>query len=88
MGEKSYIGKVDAKLEVLKNFKFTLCYENECDIAGLISEKIFDCFYARTIPIFWGASNVESYFPKDTYIDKRNFNSYKELDIIKELRSI
>jgi len=77
---KSYGGKVDSKYDVLKKYKFTLCYENECDIAGLISEKIFDCFYARTIPIFWGASNVENYFPKDTYIDKRDFNSYEELD--------
>lgn len=78
---KSYNGKVDSKYEVLKNYKFTLCYENECNIAGLISEKIFDCFYARTIPIFWGASNPENYFPKDTYIDKRDFKTYDELDI-------
>ncbi|WP_323592452.1 glycosyltransferase family 10 domain-containing protein [Aliarcobacter butzleri] len=70
---KAYNGKVDSK--------FTLCYENECNIAGLISEKIFDCFYARTIPVFWGASNPENYFPKDTYIDKRDFKTYDELDI-------
>ncbi|WP_323586987.1 glycosyltransferase family 10 domain-containing protein [Aliarcobacter butzleri] len=78
---KAYNGKVDSKYNILKNYKFTLCYENECNIAGLISEKIFDCFYARTIPVFWGASNPENYFPKDTYIDKRDFKTYDELDI-------
>lgn len=78
---KSYSGKVDSKYNILKNYKFTICYENECNIAGLISEKIFDCFYARTIPIFWGASNPENYFPKDTYIDKRDFKTYDELNI-------
>ncbi|MGJ0314206.1 glycosyltransferase family 10 domain-containing protein [Aliarcobacter cryaerophilus] len=77
---KSYSGKIDSKYNILKNYKFTLCYENECNIAGLISEKIFDCFYARSIPIFWGASNPENYFPKDTYIDKRDFKTYHELD--------
>ena len=77
---KAYNGKVDSKYNILKNYKFTLCYENECNIAGLISEKIFDCFYARSIPIFWGASNPENYFPKDTYIDKRDFQTYDELD--------
>lgn len=78
---KSYSGKIDSKYNVLKNYKFTLCYENECNIAGLISEKIFDCFYARTVPIFWGASNPENYFPKDTFIDKKDFKTYDELDI-------
>ena len=77
---QSYKGKINNKYEVLKNYKFTLCFENECNINGLISEKIFDCFYARTIPIFWGGSNPEAYFPKETYIDKRDFSSYDELD--------
>lgn len=75
----SYKGKVDNKLDVLKNYKFSLCYENECGLNGLISEKIFDCFYARTIPIFWGAENIDEYIPKKCYIDKRDFSSYEEL---------
>lgn len=77
---KSYKGKVDNKYEILKKYKFTLCYENECNINGLVSEKIFDCFYARTIPIYWGAENISDYFPAKTYIDKRNFKTNEELD--------
>lgn len=77
---KSYKGKVNSKYEALQNYKFTVCYENECNINGLISEKIFDCFYSRSIPIYWGSSNICEYFPKETYIDKREFNSYEELD--------
>ena len=65
---------------MLCNYKFTLCYENESSLRGLISEKIFDCFYARTIPVFLGASNVQDYFPKDCYVDRREFSSYEELD--------
>lgn len=75
----SYKGKVENKLDILKNYKFSLCYENECGLNGLISEKIFDCFYARTIPIFWGAENIDEYIPKKCYIDKREYSSYEEL---------
>lgn len=75
----SYAGKVDSKYDVLKQYKFVLSYENEFLINGLVSEKIFDCFYARTIPIFWGAENVGDYFPADTFVDKRNFTTYEEL---------
>lgn len=75
----SYIGKVDSKIDVLKNYKFSLCYENEEGLNGLISEKIFDCFYARTIPIFWGAENIDKYVPSECYIDKREFDTYEDL---------
>ena len=76
----SYKGEIDSKLEVLKKYKFSLCYENESEMNGLISEKIFDCFYAKTVPIFWGAKNIEDYIPKKCYIDFREFESYEELE--------
>jgi hypothetical protein len=44
-----------------------------------VTEKIFDCFAAGTIPIYWGASNVEDYIPKDCFIDRRNFAGMEEL---------
>jgi len=75
----SYKGPVDDKLTTMSHYKFALCYENQCNINGLISEKIFDCFYAKTIPIFWGAENVLEYIPEACFIDKRNFASYEEL---------
>lgn len=75
----SYKGEIDSKNEVLKKYKFSLCYENMCQIKGLLSEKIFDCFYAKTVPIFWGAENIDEYIPKECYIDKRDFDSYEKL---------
>jgi hypothetical protein len=78
---KSYKGKVDSKIDTLKNFKYTICYENEKNINGLISEKIFDCFYANTVPIFLGAENICHQIPEELFIDKRNFKTYEELDL-------
>ncbi len=72
----NYKGSVDNKLEKLSEYKFSICYENECKINGLISEKIFDCFYAGVIPIFWGADNIQEYIPEECYIDKRDFKNY------------
>lgn len=76
---KSYRGVCGSKHEILSQYKFSLCYENVKNEKGYITEKIFDCFNARTVPIYWGADNVTEYIPEDIFIDRRNFNSDTEL---------
>jgi hypothetical protein len=76
---KIYFGPVENKKDVLKNYKFTLCFENTKGCRGYITEKIFDCFEAGTVPIYYGAPNVEDYIPKDCFIDFRDFKDYEEL---------
>ncbi len=75
----SYKGTVEKKRDVYERYKFSICYENACNIPGYITEKIFDCFFAGCVPIYWGAPNVTDFIPEDTFIDKRKFNSYEEL---------
>jgi alpha(1,3/1,4) fucosyltransferase len=75
----SYKGKIPCKNEILKQYKFCICYENARDIPGYITEKIFDCFFAGCVPIYWGASNISDHIPEGTFIDKREFSSYKNL---------
>ncbi len=65
-------GRVDEKLSTLRKYKFALCYENGRDIDGYITEKIFDCLFAGTIPIYWGANNITDYIPENCFIDKRS----------------
>jgi alpha(1,3/1,4) fucosyltransferase len=80
--KKKYVnwkGTIPDKIEVIKNYKFSLCYENMKDVRGYITEKIFDCFAAQNVPIYWGASNVTDYIPANCFIDRRNFNSNVEL---------
>jgi len=76
---KCYRGTVVRKLDVLKNYKFAICFENARDIPGYFTEKIFDCFTAGCVPIYWGASTVLDYIPEDCFIDFRNFKNYEEL---------
>lgn len=66
------------KYKILSKFKFCLCFEN-CEIAGNISEKIFDCFKGGCVPIYWGAPNITDFIPKKCFIDFRKFKSYHEL---------
>lgn len=75
----SYQGKIDSKKEVLGKYKFAICYENARDITGYITEKIFDCFFAACVPVYWGADNISEHVPETCFIDKRNFKSYQDL---------
>lgn len=73
-----YQGACDSKYQVLSQYQFCLCFEN-MKMQGYITEKIFDCFYAGTIPIYLGAPDIEKYIPKEAFIDFRKFESYDEL---------
>lgn len=75
----SYKGSIESKNEILQRYKFAICYENARDISGYITEKIFDCFFAGCVPIYWGANNITEHVPKDCFIDKRNFYNYEAL---------
>jgi hypothetical protein len=78
-GYKNYRGSVDNKLDTLKNYRFNVCYENIRDVKGYITEKIFDSFAAGTVPIYWGASNITDYIPKNCFIDRRDFKDFAEV---------
>ncbi len=66
------------KLDVLSRYKFCLGFENT-SFPGYITEKIFDCFLAGTIPIYMGAPDILDYIPRSCFVDLRRFNNYDEL---------
>jgi hypothetical protein len=74
-----YKGKLNSKFDVLGEYKFCFCFENITGINGYISEKIFDCFFSNTIPIYIGAENITDYIPKNAFIDFRDFRSINDL---------
>jgi hypothetical protein len=75
----SYKGAILSKKEIFQKYKFSICYENAKDFPGYITEKIFDCFIAGCIPVYYGAPNILKHIPANTFIDKRNFKTYDEL---------
>lgn len=75
----SWRGTVREKKQVLEQYRFAICYENCRDVPGYITEKIFDCFFAGCIPVYWGADNITAYIPEGCFIDRRGFDSDEEL---------
>jgi hypothetical protein len=75
-----YRGECDSKYEILSKYRFSLCFENMV-MKGYVTEKIFDCIYAGTIPLYLGASDIEALVPIDVYVDCRQFKSWCELKI-------
>ncbi len=75
----SWRGTVREKRSVLEQYRFAICYENCRDIPGYITEKIFDCFFAGCIPVYWGADNVADHIPAGCFVDRRRFSSHEEL---------
>jgi hypothetical protein len=77
--KRVYRGPIVDKLSTLAGYRFALVYENS-RFPGYISEKLFDCFFARCIPVYSGAPDVAQYVPPSTFIDVRQFPSFPELE--------
>jgi hypothetical protein len=77
--QRVYRGTVENKLGLLAGYRFALVYEN-ARFPGYISEKLFDCFYARCVPIYSGAPDVVQYVPPGAFVDVRQFPSFGELE--------
>lgn len=84
---KIYKGQISEgkKIETLSKYKFSICFEN-AEAPGYITEKIFDCFKARCVPIYWGATNITDHVSKDCFIDFREFMNYEKL--LKYLKNV
>lgn len=73
-----YKGACASKYDVLSRYNFALCFENMA-MKGYITEKIFDCLYAGTIPLYLGAKDIADLIPEGAYIDCRIFSSWEEM---------
>lgn len=74
-----YRGEIHDKISVMHKYKFAICYENTQKVSGYISEKIFDCFLAGCVPVYWGAENITNWIPENCFIDRRKFDTHEQL---------
>lgn len=80
-----YRGSVRHKNQTLSEYAFSLCFEN-VPLKGYITEKLFDCLFVGTVPVYLGAPDVAEHVPPDCFIDARRFSGYAELrDFLKSL---
>jgi hypothetical protein len=90
-GGASYQGQVDAPihhshtnhLKKISEYTFCLCMESTYHpfwSLGFLTERIFNCFKAKTIPIYLGCYDIEEYVPEHYFIDFRKFRSQSSRD--------
>lgn len=73
------------KIKFIKKYKFTIAFENE-SADNYVTEKIVHPFKAGSIPIYWGAPNIEDYYDSRCFINVNNFNNFNEaIKYIKEV---
>ena len=53
-----------------QSVQFALCFENSI-LKGWVTEKIFDCLFTGTIPIYLGAPEICGHVPAECFIDMR-----------------
>lgn len=71
-------GPAKSKSATVSEYRFALCFENSV-MKGWMTEKLFDCFFAGTVPVYWGASDVTDWVPAECFIDMRRFRDFREL---------
>lgn len=74
-----YAGFADDKIYAQSQYRFAIAYENCEGNYGYLSEKIFDAFAARTVPVYRGDKSAYDIFPADSFIDGRRFSSSRAL---------
>lgn len=63
-GEKQFISD---KKTALDSYEYTVVVENQNHQDGF-TEKIQDAFLAECMPFYWGCSNLEKYFSKQSFV--------------------
>jgi hypothetical protein len=77
---RAYRGPVAEKLTTLAHYRYSLCLENSV-FEGYVSEKIFDCFFSGTIPVYLGAPDIGRLVPREAFVDLRDFRDYRDLEV-------
>lgn len=58
---------VDDKWDALAPYSYTIAFEN-CSTPHYWTEKIMDAYLAWCMPIYYGAPNIDAYFPPESFV--------------------
>jgi len=59
--------RIDDKRVTLEPVQYSVAVENSQN-AGYYSEKLVDCFIAKTFPLYWGCTTLDRYFDPKGYL--------------------
>jgi hypothetical protein len=72
-----------AKIGFLKNYKFTIAFENSFQF-GYTTEKLYQPFMANSVPIYWGNPDVTADFNPKAFINCNEYDNNFD-DVIKRV---
>ena len=67
-------------LNLFNQYKFVFVCENSIE-NGYITEKIFNCFFSRTIPIYFGSKLINNYFNTNAFINTNDYENSNDFFI-------
>lgn len=70
-------GPVTNKLDFIKDYKFTMSFENS-SYPGYTTEKIIEPMFVRSVPVYWGNTNIASEFNRESFINLHDFATVDE----------
>ncbi|MBR7117931.1 MAG: hypothetical protein IKC84_00975 [Helicobacteraceae bacterium] len=76
--------ELQEKKDGILPYKYTIAIENNSQ-NDYVSEKIMDSYLGYSIPIYFGASNVDEYFPKNSFIKIDIYNLQDSLNLIENI---
>ena len=82
----SGVNPIDIKSNAINSYKYHIVLENQIR-NNLFSEKIYDSYLGLAMPIYSGAPNISSYFPKDSLIEIDIFDIRESIFKIEKLIS-
>jgi len=65
---------VDGKIEFLKDYKFNMCFENSSH-PGYATEKLFEAYLGKTIPIYWGSTTISCDFNTKAFLNWHDYQN-------------
>jgi hypothetical protein len=77
--------RVDDKMEFLKQYKFTIAFENS-SWPGYTTEKLIQPLLAGSIPIYWGNPLVYRDFNPEAFVNCHDYDSFDE--VVEQIRRI
>jgi hypothetical protein len=73
-------------LQIFNKYKFIICFENSY-LDGYITEKIFNCFFAKTIPIYSGSKIVTRFLDENSFLNLDDKNCNETISLINRINS-
>lgn len=61
------IKPINDKLQALENYMFSFAIENNSN-PDMWTEKLADCLLSWTLPVYYGCTNLEKYFPVGSFL--------------------